>query len=339
MSDLLATPLQPPRKLNFEGKRRRVGIEIEFAAMSARSAAATIADRFGGQVRELSKHRFKVDTPVLGTFEAELDSRFAHPDAYPTLAANLEGEWIAEVRKLVSEFFGDVGSLVIPCEIVAPPLEIERVAELDALLEDLRRRGAQGTSASLFYAFGVHLNPDIASTEPDWLLRVLKASIVLSDWLRAVMEIDLSRELTGFATQFPADYCDKVLAKNYAPNQRQLIEDYLAHNPTRDRELDLLPLFCWLDEGLVRSHLPAEKIGRRPTFHFRLPNAALEQPRWSVAREWNRWILIEQLAEDAELLTQMGEAYQENNASMEAKDWAMMSSEWLSRALQRLTRS
>jgi hypothetical protein len=77
-----------------------------------------------------------------------------------------------------------------------------------------------------------------------------------------------------------------------------LMSDYLAANPTRKRGLDLLPLFAHLDSGRVRSLLPREKIGPRLAFHYRLPQAHLSVPGWSIMPDWRRWMAVEALAMD-----------------------------------------
>jgi hypothetical protein len=48
----------------------------------------------------------------------------------------------------------------------------------------------------------------------------------------------------------------------------------------------------------VRARLPNEKIGKRPTFHYRLPDARVSDPGWSIAPDWNRWVAVERLAVD-----------------------------------------
>lgn len=325
----MTRPAIPPRHRNFEDQPRRVGIEIELAALTARQVADAIADRFGGSVGMLDPHRFRVIGSTLGDFEAELDSRFAHPDAYPTPTNPGEVEWLDGIRTLAGQLFGDIGSLVIPSEIVAPPIEVAAIAEIDLLLADLRARGARGTDASVFYAFGVHLNPDIATRDADWILAVLKAEMLLSDTLRWMMMIDSSRDLSGFVTPFPIAYVQRVVDPTYWPSLHAMIDDYIAFNPTRDRELDMLPLFAWLETDRVRRLLPDEKIGARPTFHYRLPNAALERPMWSATREWNRWVLIEQLADDRDMLDALGRAYLRHDPDEIDVTWAAESAEWL----------
>ena len=87
------------------------------------------------------------------------------------------------------------------------------------------------------------------------------------------------------------------------------IDDYLAFNPTRNRDLDMLPLLLHLDGARVRAALPNEKINGRPAFHYRLPDARVSDPGWSVAPDWNRWVAVERLASDRERLESVGLAF------------------------------
>jgi hypothetical protein len=60
----------------------------------------------------------------------------------------------------------------------------------------------------------------------------------------------------------------------------------------------MLPVFAHIDGPRVRGRLTDQKISSRPTFHWRLPNADLESPFWSIAHEWERWLSVEELAID-----------------------------------------
>ncbi|MCB1511995.1 MAG: amidoligase family protein [Hyphomicrobiaceae bacterium] len=323
-------PKQPPRAKNFDGAPRRVGVELEFAALSARDVANEIHKTFGGTIIEIGRHRFVIQGSGLGDFKTELDTRYAHkpdnekPPGDDPIAASFQS-----IADALREIYGDISSLIVPCEIVAPPIEIADIAQLDRFVTQLISAGALGTNSSAFYAFGTHLNPDIATRDPNWILAVLKAEILLSSWLRDVMAINLTRWFAAFADPFPRAYIYKVLDTSYWPETAQLIGDYLELNPTRDRELDMLPLFAWLEPSVVKSALPDAKISARPTFHFRLPNANLGVPGWSVGLEWNRWCVIERLAEDRELLDAMCVAYLENDRRMLPERWALRASEWL----------
>jgi hypothetical protein len=47
----------------------------------------------------------------------------------------------------------------------------------------------------------------------------------------------------------------------------------------------------------------------RPAFHYRLPNCLIDEPDWTLAREWNTWVTVEQLASDPERIRTMSREY------------------------------
>jgi len=217
----------------------------------------------------------------------------------------------------------------IPTEIVAPPIPWHELAVLDGLVDRLRTEGARGTSASPVYGFAVQLNPEVAATDADHLRRHLQAYLLASDWLRRQVDVDLLRLLLPFVERFPLPYAAHVLAPDYRPDLGGLIDDYLAFNPTRNRELDLLPLFLWLDPDRVTARVSDVRVKARPTFHYRLPNAALEDRTWSIVLEWNRWVRVERLAHDPDRLARMARDWLANMANAAPADWASRSARWL----------
>lgn len=316
-----ATPAwtTPPWTETESGGIRRVGVEVEFDGLDCEETSALLHRLFGGHIVWQDPYRAQVMGTRLGDFEVELDMSLAHPEARAAAERHRgtteEPEWErrarAEVERLLerleadlAETVGDVGSLWMPVEIVAPPVAWDRLGELDRLVAALREAGAGGTRSGLLSAYGTQLNPEVADSAPAHLLSVLRAYLLLSDWLREEIGVDLRRRVTPFIDPFPAAYADLVLDAEYAPDLAGLIGDYLAYNPTRNRELDLLPLFAHLAPKQVRRRLPREKIHARPTFHYRLPDTRLDLPDWSVTLEWGRWITVERLAADAELLTE-----------------------------------
>ncbi|MEO1281487.1 MAG: amidoligase family protein [Pseudomonadota bacterium] len=319
-----------PRELNADGKPRRVGVELEFAAVTPDRVANRIQGLYGGTIEREDNFRYHIHGTCFGEFTAELDTQYAHrsPHDYDNAGNGLAG-WVAGFRQAMRELYGDLGSLVIPYEVVCPPIEISEMARLEDLLDALRQEGARGTKENLFYAFGAQLNPDIATRDPEWILAVLKSQILLSSWLRAVMQLDTARQLFAFADPFPVTYSEQILKSDYWPDLETVMTDYLVANPTRNRELDMLPMFAWFDEALVHRYVQDTLIKKRPTFHYRLPDANIGQPDWSLTLEWNRWVIIEKLAENPERLSEMGEAYIENANSMFPSNWAMMCTEWL----------
>jgi hypothetical protein len=320
----------PPRNYNFEGNRRRAGVEIEFAAVSPSRVATRVAKLYGGTAEQEDPHRFHIRGTRLGNFLVELDTQYAHraPGEVGPSASGLQG-LMETFSNAMRELYGDLGSLVIPYEVVCPPIDVEQLPELEALLLALREEGAQGTRDNLLHAFGVQFNPDIATRDPQWILAVLKAEILLSEWLRSIISVDMARRILAFADPFPKAYIHIILKDEYWPDIDQLIEDYLIYNPTRNRELDMLPLFLWLDADRVRRKIPDKLVKPRPTFHYRLPDANIRESRWSLTLEWNRWCVVERLAEDREILAEMGKSYLENDLSILSEDWALRCTEWL----------
>ncbi|MEL7544958.1 MAG: amidoligase family protein, partial [Pseudomonadota bacterium] len=256
----------PPLANGPDGTPRKVGVEIEFAALSARQSADLVQQCFGGQLHELGDHRFRVVNTELGDFLTELDTQYAHPDWLEGDGEKSSEAALASLRGSLTSTLGTLSSVVVPCEIVCPPVPLAKLAALEELVARLRRAGAKGTEDSVFYAFGLHLNVEIAEDQSDYLTAIMKSYLLLSDWLREEIAIDVTRRFLSYTNPFPPIFLEKVLAAAYWPAMRNLIADYLEYNPTRNRELDMLPLFAHIDEGYVRDALPDERIGKRPTF-------------------------------------------------------------------------
>jgi len=288
-------PEQPPEPTSSEGATRRVGVEIEFAGVEVVDAADLVRELFGGRLVRIDEHRVRVEGARFGGFMVELDSMYAHPDDSNAVVSKLKGK----MKDKVAGAIGDIVGLWLPNEIVAPPVPYDQLGELDRLIGALRAHNAEGTGASVFYGFGLQLNPEVAATDVDYILRHLRAYLILSPWLRQQIEIDLTRRLLPFADPFPEEYARHVLAPDYLPDLEGLIRDYVAANPSRNRELDLMPLFMELAPEVIRSLVDDPHIKARPTFHYRLPNAQLDDPGWvGVVGEWNRWVAVERLAAD-----------------------------------------
>jgi hypothetical protein len=193
----------------------------------------------------------------------------------------------------------------------------------------LRDSQADGTRASLLYVFGFQLNPQVPDTTADVLVRYLKAYLALEDWLVAVTDVYLPRRLSPFVDSFPGDYKGLVLDPAYAPSLSALIDDYLEYNPTRNRGLDLLPVFALVEPGMVRERVDApEDVRPRPTFHYRLPNCLVDEPAWSFALEWNRWVEVERLAEDPLRLLSVSRDVLSLSSSLGPDEWIERGRAW-----------
>jgi hypothetical protein len=186
---------------------------------------------------------------------------------------------------------------VVPIEVVTPPVPWNRLRELDPLWTSLRSAGAEDTHASVLYAFGLHLNPELPDFEAATITRYMQAFLLLEPWLTAATDVDPSRRIAPYIRPFPAAYRQRLLGLDYEPDLETLIEQYLEDNPTRNRPLDLMPLFVHITHADYSARVEDWALVKpRPTFHYRLPNSEIQRPGWSPAVDWNRWTAVERLA-------------------------------------------
>jgi hypothetical protein len=302
----------PPVTHDAAGRIRTVGIEIEFVGPSAGETIQALQRNLGGEIQEEDPHAFRLKGSAIGDMSVELDSRMLHPAKTMKTAGALLPRLAAWV--------GSAASLLVPCELVTGPLPIDRLHEMDKALAVLRGLGAKGTQDAALYAFGLHFNPQIPKEDVQTATSFLKSFVLLNAWLRRQVAPDTMRSVLGFADPFPAVYVRRLVAPDYWPDLPTFIDEYLTANPTRNRDLDLLPLLLHMDERRVRAALPNEKINGRPTFHYRLPDARVSDPGWSIAPDWNRWVAVERLAADRTRLDAVGAAFLAFRG--EEKSWA-----------------
>ncbi|WP_439861253.1 amidoligase family protein [Pseudomonas sp. MBLB4136] len=294
----------PPVTCKEDGEPRRVGIELEFTGLTLEQTAAAVQEALGGELSRTSASERVLQVDGLGTFNIELDWDFLKRQA---LKAEEEDEGGAQWMDLLSQ----AASLVVPLEVVCPPIAIGELHRLHRMVDGLRRAGAVGTENSPLAAFGVHLNPEIPRLEAATIGAYLRAFGLLQWWLVDAHRVDLSRKISPYIDLYPEDYV-KLLVEQAPPAMGQLFDDYLEHNATRNRALDLLPLLAQIDGERVRQTVVDPKIKARPTFHYRLPNCQIEKADWSLAGSWNLWWLVEQLASREDELQALGAAFVEH---------------------------
>jgi hypothetical protein len=283
-----------------DGSLRRVGIEIEFLGLSARAAAKALAQNLGGVFETEDPHAFMIRGTRLGDLLIETDLRHVHPERHPELGLRLNRRLAAWLGTLVSPF--------VPRELITAPLPIPRLREIDTVVVSLRAAGAYGHGTVLMDSLGLHFNIDPPRLDAPTVTAFLKAFLLAGDRLRSEIAAGSRRLALALPPDYPQAYKRRVLDPDYWPNLSDLTGDYLAANPTRKRALDLLPLLAHFDEARVRSLLPHEKIETRPVFHYRLPQAHLSDPVWSIMPDWERWLAVERLAGNLEELTALGRA-------------------------------
>ena len=148
----------------------------------------------------------------------------------------------------------------------------------------------------------------------------MKSFVLLNAWLRREASPDTTRNLLGFADPFPPEYVAgsrrRITGRTWPPSSTTTLP------PTRPGTA--ISIFCrsciTSTPTRVRAVLPNEKINGRPTFHYRLPDARLSDPGWSIAPDWNRWVCVERLAADRERLDAFGAAFLAFEG--EDKSWA-----------------
>ena len=287
----------PPCRANERGEERRVGFEFEMTGLSTEKMARIVADVFGGRVEIEDRFHARVTGTPWGKFSVEVDAQILQDQKYLEYLEKLgldifdSGAW-----EWLEKALERVANLAVPYEISTPPLPLSRLGEMERLRAALQARHAEGTKANVLYAFGMHLNPEMPARNIGTALAFLQSFLVCAPWLMQEIKVDFTRRLAPFIRPFPDNYVERILALDYGEEKR-VIPDYLEHNPTRNRPLDMLPIFALFDEKAVKAAIPeGEQVQARPAFHYRLPDCRLDEPEWRVATDWNRWVKIEALA-------------------------------------------
>ena len=301
----MAWPLPVPH--TTKGKPRLTGIEIEFAGLTESDAARLVQREWGGRIDPATPHDIAIRDGTLGDVRIELD----------VALRDHAGHAIAD--KLL-----DWSRAVVPVEIVTAPLAHADLDRVEALITALVKAGAEGSQDGVLYGFGLHLNPEITGPGAGDILPTLRAYALIEDWLRAIDPPDLSRRLLPFVDPWPPELVD-ALATNAAAMLDDLTRTYARLSPTRNHGLDLLPLLEHLCPDTLRAAMPEGRLkGGRPTYHYRLPESRLAAPGWSLAYEWNRWVLVERVASDEALLAQLAALWADHRAGPPSsrQDWA-----------------
>jgi hypothetical protein len=298
----------PPVVHNARGEVRKAGFELEYAGLSLEAAAKIVQHVFGGRHVIESPSVQRVESTRYGTFKLEIDSSLLKDRKYeqPLRAIGIEPDDLGGAHRLertLAKLFAVAG---VPYEIVSPPMPVTDLAPIDELRRLLSQNDAAGTRVLPWYAFGMHINPEIPSDDPGQLRDYLRAFLLLYPWLKRRVNVDFARSLSPYINPFPDDYVRLVLQPDYPADGERLIDDYLAYNPTRNRPLDMLPVLCHLNRDRVMGRVEDEHLVKpRPAFHYRLPNCLVDEPDWTLAREWNTWVSVEHLANDPERLATM----------------------------------
>ncbi|MEX0708653.1 MAG: amidoligase family protein [Woeseia sp.] len=289
-----------------EGKPRRVGVELEIIGLDVDTVSEIVTRHFNGKREIKTRYEHRVHGDKAGDWGIELDFEYLKQKGRENASDDEQQELIDEAAENLLRAGAET---VVPVEVVGPPLPMARLGEVQSLIARLREAGAKGSGANISYAFGMQFNPELPSLDARMITSYLKAFLCLYDWLVVRSAPDFTRRLTGFSAPFPGKYVRKVINPDYWPDQDALIDDYLTDNPTRNRALDMLPLFLHLDKKRVRETVDDPRVKARPTLHYRLPNCEIDRTDWGIHLAWNDWLEVEALALDESRLNEVCKAY------------------------------
>lgn len=291
----------PDHTHGADGSERRVGVEIELSGLSYDALVEHSGRLLDGTPELKSRYVTSLQTDA-GTFTIELDS---DPIKDLDLADKRLPEAVREFGTHAMDVIDFAAEKIVPLEIVGPPLAFSRLDLVENLMDELRELGAVGSREAIYYAFGLQLNPELPDLEPDTIVRYLQAFAALYDWLKSRHQIDISRKFTTYIEPWSSRYTEKLMTDDYAPDIKTLMSDYLHYNPTRNKALDLLPLFAHLDAELLAEYVDDPRIKSRPTLHYRLPDCDIDNPDWHFSSVWNDWVILEQVANHREHLAEL----------------------------------
>ncbi len=276
---------------------------MEFAGLSIERTADIAVSAMGGELHQDSLARWRLVVDDLGEFAIELDWDYLKRRAAETEEGDDTGgkEWLLKTLK-------SAAALVVPMEVVCPPIALSKLDRLVPLTEALREAGAAGTADSVLAAFGVHINAEAPSMQTAVLTRFTKAFALLQWWLVRAHEVDLSRRITPYIDPYPQDYVVELLETDDEDTER-FIDGYLAHNPSRNRALDLLPILSDIDAERVKEAVDDPRVKARPAFHYRLPNCHIARAGWTLADPWAPWLVVERIAADEAALSELSRLY------------------------------
>jgi len=306
-----------------DGSPRTVGFELEFSGLTLERTVDALRSALGGKLQSKTAAQRVLHVDALGDFTVELDWDYLKRKAAEEAQQEEDDEWI--------EKLSEAAALLVPMEVVCPPVPMTDLESLNSMVGALREAGAVGTEESLLAAYGVHINTEIPCLDAATLFSYLKAFAVLQWWLVEAHEVDASRKISPYIDLYPETYVKRVLCAS-EPGMEEIFDAYLEYNASRNRALDLLPLLAEIDEDRVRRAVDDPKIKARPTFHYRLPNCDIERSDWSLTSSWNTWWVVEQLAHRPEDLGELSAAFLDADRpilGVSRKGWIEFVDRWL----------
>lgn len=127
----------PPQRNKRDGSPRLVGFELEFSGIGLDDTVAALRSALGGTVLSASAAEQVVEVEALGKFNVELDWAYLKRKAAETEQGDEGGEWLEQLSQ--------AAALLVPIEVVCPPIPLTQLTALDPMVAALRKAGAVGT--------------------------------------------------------------------------------------------------------------------------------------------------------------------------------------------------
>lgn len=305
------------------GDIRRVGAELEFTGLKLPEVTQLVAEWAGTKA--------VTDTAAEGHAESKWGPVQTEID-WLYLKNLAEEQKIARDTPAWLELLSELASTVVPLEVVCPPIPLTEIAALEDLIVRLRAAGARGTGSSPLAAYGVHLNPELPPPSSAPLSQYIQAFGLLQWWLVKECKLDFTRRLSPYVDLYPEQYVLVTLAYSADTPITHMRQDYLEYNATRNRALDLWPLFAHFDPEWVERELDNPLIKPRPTFHYRLPNCEIDRREWNLWQCWRPWSVVERLAARHDKLDLLAEHFKEAQRSFRGaskSNWVEFLDQWL----------
>lgn len=297
-----------PQSQRADGQVRRVGAEFEFTGISLQETAEVLQQALGGTIDAGDPLCLELKDSRIGAVRIETDSGFLKDGIYLRALDDLGWQIDAATKHKLGEWLGSHAHHIVPNEIVTDPIPFSQLSALDTLAQAMYVALSQDkVSHASIAPCGLHFNIEMAEARPDAILNIMRAFSVSYDTIVRQHSVAFLRRVFPYIAPYSADYLRLIADWDYQPDTDQLIDDYLHFNPTRNRGLDMLPLFASLDEARVRDFPLLPKLDQRllkprPAYHYRLPNCRFEDPEWHLGAQWESWVAIERLAADPERL-------------------------------------
>jgi Putative amidoligase enzyme len=144
------------------GEHRKVGFEFEFGNLTVRETAEALQNSIGGNIQENNPFYFTITDSSIGNLKIKRDAELLKSVKYRKALSKINVDFSPDTLiRDIEQGIDSLSSFLIPCEIVTEPLTFKEFPKLNEIVKILNSLKAKGTQNSIFYAFGLHMNPSV----------------------------------------------------------------------------------------------------------------------------------------------------------------------------------